>query len=769
MHNSMRKDLPQKPSKDKVALTLSGGGFRATLFHLGSLWRLNELAWLEKIDCITGVSGGSITAAILGLNWKKLDFKNGVAKNFKEIIAEPIIDYTNRRVDWLPVILTLLGGLFGGIRNKFMARSYAVRLFGKSTLQDFPAPGEGPLIIIFATSLQTGEAVCLSREQLYVPKIGWIGHPNTRLSYAVAGSSAFPPLLSPVSIKVNPSAWRPLSPLSDLFKFSSYKSKLVLTDGGVYDNLGLQEIWEDYSTLLVSDAGSPLDSQVRPSTFIYFLFRRAVDIMYGQAQNLRKQILNQKLSGSATNPRKQTGAYWCITDSIDSVGCASAIARDTEETQSLAQVRTRLNKFTDNEKGDLINWGYALTDANMRTKICPEAQTPNKWPIPKYAFKPIIDIKESKDKMTKFSNFALAISGHSLRGVFFHLGSLLRLNEVGLLKKIDCISSVSFSSILACVVALNWTKFVWSNGVATNFKDLMFSHLANFSLPQPNASHIFLSFLGVQKPNLAKVFERDLFKGNPLMDDLPAAGNGPKVILNAASLQTGSRVEISRERIWDSRIGYLKPKGLTVANILSAVCSEQFFRPFKIACDPRAWHDNENSSDLYTQEEYRSKLCLVDAIFIGESGFEAIRNDYDCILVSDATNVYQTNSNPKTDFISLIGQFIGIALMDSKLREREKISNSRGSVYWSIGSKISDYQISNPLTLDTQETQNIINLGSGYLLSEKERGMLINWGYAIADAAFQQTGLDKGQKATEWPSPEYAPHPFGLYPDITCD
>lgn len=48
-----------------LALCLSGGGFRAALFHLGALRRLNELGLLSKIDTISTVSGGSIVAAHL--------------------------------------------------------------------------------------------------------------------------------------------------------------------------------------------------------------------------------------------------------------------------------------------------------------------------------------------------------------------------------------------------------------------------------------------------------------------------------------------------------------------------------------------------------------------------------------------------------------------------------------------------------------------------------------------------------------------------------
>ena len=54
-----------------AGLALSGGGYRATLFHIGSLWRLNELGWLKRLAEITSVSGGSITAGWLGLRWKE--------------------------------------------------------------------------------------------------------------------------------------------------------------------------------------------------------------------------------------------------------------------------------------------------------------------------------------------------------------------------------------------------------------------------------------------------------------------------------------------------------------------------------------------------------------------------------------------------------------------------------------------------------------------------------------------------------------------------
>jgi NTE family protein len=54
-------DDPRHP-EEGIALCLSGGGYRAMLFHLGALWRLNELGYLPTLARISSVSGGSITA-----------------------------------------------------------------------------------------------------------------------------------------------------------------------------------------------------------------------------------------------------------------------------------------------------------------------------------------------------------------------------------------------------------------------------------------------------------------------------------------------------------------------------------------------------------------------------------------------------------------------------------------------------------------------------------------------------------------------------------
>ena len=80
---------PPAPLKQAIGLCLSGGGYRAMLFHLGTLWRLNDAAYLGKLDRISSVSGGSITAGVLALHWKELEMTpSGVASRFSIVVDE---------------------------------------------------------------------------------------------------------------------------------------------------------------------------------------------------------------------------------------------------------------------------------------------------------------------------------------------------------------------------------------------------------------------------------------------------------------------------------------------------------------------------------------------------------------------------------------------------------------------------------------------------------------------------------------------------------
>src|SRR5437660_640190 len=77
----------------RISLFLFGAGYRAMLFHLGALRRLNELGLLPKLTKLSSVSGGSIVAGRLAATWRSLEFEaNGVAKNFAKLMVPSLCD-----------------------------------------------------------------------------------------------------------------------------------------------------------------------------------------------------------------------------------------------------------------------------------------------------------------------------------------------------------------------------------------------------------------------------------------------------------------------------------------------------------------------------------------------------------------------------------------------------------------------------------------------------------------------------------------------------
>ena len=92
----------------KLGLALSGGGFRATLFHLGGVRFLRDAGALRDVTDIAAVSGGSILAAHLVLNW---DQYNGDEQRFAEAAAQIVkfvqFDVRNHIVRRLPLLYVL--------------------------------------------------------------------------------------------------------------------------------------------------------------------------------------------------------------------------------------------------------------------------------------------------------------------------------------------------------------------------------------------------------------------------------------------------------------------------------------------------------------------------------------------------------------------------------------------------------------------------------------------------------------------------------------
>lgn len=143
---------------NRIGLALSGGGFRATLYHLGLVRFLRDAKLLSQVTHITSVSGGSVFAAHLALNW---DRYNGSPNEFdaaaSDIISFVRLDIRNRIARRFPLTIPLRWPFWllrvpsrKLTRTGLLEYHYEKYLYGDTSLFELP---ERPQLHILATNL----------------------------------------------------------------------------------------------------------------------------------------------------------------------------------------------------------------------------------------------------------------------------------------------------------------------------------------------------------------------------------------------------------------------------------------------------------------------------------------------------------------------------------------------------------------------------------------------------------------------------------------
>lgn len=363
------------------ALCLSGGGYRAALFHLGGLLRLHETGLLAGLSLISSVSGGSIVAAWLACRYldTRRDSEESFAAwsdriDFRATVIEPFRAVAARDLRTWPVLSTLAHNwLWPSHRIDLLERGYTA-MFGERRLDDLP---ETPSFVFCATDLTFGVNWEFSRRRVGDYLAGYLrdGARNLRLSRAVAASSAFPPVFGPVRFDADAADYQRGGYQGD--DADALRARIDLSDGGVYDNLATEPSLRRYREVLVSDAGGPFVFQSKRWWLQQLM--RYTQVMSNQAEALRKRLFfGQAASGA------MIGAYWGLTGNRDegADGYSPALV-----TQVLGRIRTDLDRFLDVEFEVLINHGYfACVDAlsgpdGWVSETTPAAQ----WPYPERA------------------------------------------------------------------------------------------------------------------------------------------------------------------------------------------------------------------------------------------------------------------------------------------------------------------------------------------------------------------------------------------------
>ena len=361
-----------------IGLALSGGGFRATLYHLGVIRYLRDSGSLPLVADIAAVSGGSIVAAHLVLNWNRY---NGSDSEFAEAAAEVVrfvqFDVRNHIVRRLPLLFPLRSAarLIGWptarlAPNAILERHYRDFLYGDRRLFELP---KSPGLHILATNVSDGVLSVFNRDGLHVQKRDLVGEDpfhhvpgwTAPIAKVVGASSAFPGFFPPVEITA-----ADLGVREGRFPTESF------TDGGVYDNLGIRAFrWlqqvrgSPLSRVFVSDAGKPF--QILGDTSLGFFAQsiRATDILWDRVWQLERE-----------NFGDQNGFHFIpITTVVPPAEDPHALHPVLQA--EVASIRTDLDRFSDLEVNTLVGHGYEVARSTHRRMAGASEETVHEGPV----------------------------------------------------------------------------------------------------------------------------------------------------------------------------------------------------------------------------------------------------------------------------------------------------------------------------------------------------------------------------------------------------
>ena len=304
-----------------IGLALSGGGSRAIAFHLGCLRALNELGLLGDVKVISTVSGGSVIGGLYATHRGSFSvFEERVRRLLAEGLMQPAVRKVLTTTEGLRalycwVILFFVNGVLFALSRaswvisllfpsdqrhqwqidvghapvrRFASRTTILRrvfddVFEGRLIRELPA--DGPLLIILSADLRSGSAFYFSRQSSGSWRLQELADADVSLSHAVTASAAYP-LLLPA--------------LDDVLPFNKKdgtrrEERVSLTDGGIYDNLGLAPLWPDrdpqislnvteIESIICCRAGYGLRFDP-PSQFLLARLKSAFACVHDRAQN----------------------------------------------------------------------------------------------------------------------------------------------------------------------------------------------------------------------------------------------------------------------------------------------------------------------------------------------------------------------------------------------------------------------------------------------------------------------------------------------------
>jgi NTE family protein len=272
-----------------LALTFSGGGFRATLAALGVVRFLADVGRLGDVRFISSVSGGSISNGMLACQWGPLRDGGFTSNTAEDLVIGPIVDSISRSSLKGELVKNAWRAVGRKTRTDLLAQALDRRFFHERPLESLDP---GCRFVINAANLVTGVRFAFERDVLGDYVTGWASTSGTglRVATAVAASAAVPGAFAPL-------------PVRDITFPCARGTDPLLVDGGAYDNTGLEAFDGDrYRDLLsiTMNAGGIFVTGGWGGVPVIRDLARANSLLYRQSTGLRTRWMVDRFQAYQT-------------------------------------------------------------------------------------------------------------------------------------------------------------------------------------------------------------------------------------------------------------------------------------------------------------------------------------------------------------------------------------------------------------------------------------------------------------------------------------
>jgi NTE family protein len=328
--------------------------------------RLDELGILGGVRTISGVSGGSIIANLLSdprLVWptEGAGATTPRVQGFEERVAGPLRTLASHNIR-TPALLSKL------LPTRWFAKDAAVRALSDGFVRHVPwwsTPlrdngADGPAIVIGATEIGYGVDWVFMDPNAVRPhgrigdyRLGYAVPPaGVRLADSVAASCAFPPFFAPMRFDGGELELRGGHPGQEAPEArAAIMADVRLGDGGIYDNLGLEPVWKDHETVLLSDGGGVFRAGSQHTAFGRLLQILAIASGGGGATRMRWLMASIRRGALG-------GATWALDTVVPQ-------SYPVEVCERVNIIRSDLDRFSDDEQKILERHGYLVADATV--------------------------------------------------------------------------------------------------------------------------------------------------------------------------------------------------------------------------------------------------------------------------------------------------------------------------------------------------------------------------------------------------------------------